>query len=360
VVQCSKIVNRFFKKRLEIDSVKKMLDEYPDRKTKMLLLLRPLSQGLTSLSPLDMLGIKKSLEQDEALSLFNVLSILSQCGVAGADGRIVSNEVLSDFLTLSGANPQEQQTFIQALSPSDPLRQFYDVVLAVPNDNSKALVDAIAKRIKRDIPAEIAKEPSFEESLLAAFEKHGDFSNRELSKPSLSSAPHRILWTYKGDLADGFEAYFTPSQIAQKKTYRLVSEGRFEELEKLHDVRSLPAFKAWHRMSDSSAPPIIKAHVFLHVGKRTLRWSLYCTTKTAPGEKSLLFEKIKIALENSSHQLSDDWVIAGPPSHSNLSISKIFKKNPLDDLSLYIEHSIKAWHECRALIKSIGTPSAEM
>ena len=337
-----------------------MLDEYPDRKTKMLLLLRPLSQGLTSLSPLDMLGIKKSLEQNEALSLFNVLSILSQCGVAGADGRIVSNEVLSDFLTLSGANLQEQQAFIQALSPSDPLRRFHDVVLAAPNDNSRALLDAIAKRIGKSARVEIAKEPTFEESLLAAFEKHGDFSNGELSSPSLSSAPYRILWTYRGDLADGFEAYFTPSQIAQKNIYRLVSEGRFDELEKLQDARSIPAFKAWHRMSDLSAPPIIKSHAFLHIGKRSLRWSLYCTMKIAPGETSLLFEKIKSAFEDSIPQSHNEWVLAGPPTHKNLSLSKNILRNSLDCDSLYIEKSIKAWHECRVLIQSIGKPAAEM
>jgi hypothetical protein len=140
----------------------------------------------------------------------------------------------------------------------------------------------------------------------------------------------------------------------------LVSEGRFDELEKIHEARSLPAFKAWHRMSQSSAPPIIKSHVFLHLGKKTLRWSLYCTTRTAPGEKSLLFEKIKIALENSRQQLSDGWVIAGPPTHKNLSLSKNISRIPLDGSSVYIEYSIKAWQECRALIKSIGKPSTGM
>jgi hypothetical protein len=326
----------------------------------MLLLLRPLSQGLSTLTALDILGIKKSLEKNEALSVFNVLSILSQCGVADDQGRIVNNEVLSDFLTLSSANPQELQSFIQALSPSDPLRKFHDVVLAVPSDNSKALLDAIARRLGRNAPAEIRKEPTFEERLLAAFEQRGDFSNGELSKPSLSAAPYRILWTYRGDLADGFEANLTPSQLAQKNIYRLVSEGRFDELEKLQDARSIPAFKAWHRMSDQSAPPIIKSHVFLHLGKKTLRWSLYSTMKIAPGETSFLFEKIKNAFENSRHQLSDGWVIAGPPSHSNLSISKIFGRNSLDDLSVYTHHTFKAWHECRALIKSIGKSSAGM
>jgi hypothetical protein len=326
----------------------------------MLLLLRPLSQGLSTLTALDILGIKKSLEKNEALSVFNVLSILSQCGVADDQGRIVNNEVLSDFLTLSSANPQELQSFIQALSPSDPLRKFHDVVLAVPSDNSKALLDAIAKRVGKSARVDIAKEPTFEESLLAAFEKHGDFSNGELSSPSLSSAPYRILWTYRGDLADGFEAYFTPSQLTQKNIYRLVSEGRFDELEKLQDARSIPAFKAWHRMSDQSAPPIIKSHVFLHLGKKTLRWSLYSTMKIAPGETSFLFEKIKGEMENCRHQLSDGWVIAGPPSHSNLSISKNIPRNPLDELSFYIQHTFKAWQECRALIKSIGKPSTGM
>jgi hypothetical protein len=326
----------------------------------MLLLLRPLSQGLSTLTALDILGIKKSLEKNEALSVFNVLSILSQCGVADDQGRIVNNEVLSDFLTLSSANPQELQSFIQALSPSDPLRKFHDVVLAVPSDNSKALLDAIARRLGRNAPAEIRKEPTFEERLLAAFEQRGDFSNGELSKPSLSAAPYRILWTYRGDLADGFEANLTPSQLAQKNIYRLVSEGRFDELEKLQDARSIPAFKAWHRMSDQSAPPIIKSHVFLHLGKKTLRWSLYSTMKIAPGETSFLFEKIKGEMENSRHQLSDGWVIAGPPSHRNLSISKIFERNSLEGSSVCIEYSIKAWHECRALIKSIGKPSTGM
>ena len=326
----------------------------------MLLLLRPLSQGLSTLTALDILGIKKSLEKNEALSVFNVLSILSQCGVADDQGRIVNNEVLSDFLTLSSANPQELQSFIQALSPSDPLRKFHDVVLAVPSDNSKALLDAIARRLGRNAPAEIRKEPTFEERLLAAFEQRGDFSNGELSKPSLSAAPYRILWTYRGDLADGFEANLTPSQLAQKNIYRLVSEGGFDELEKLQDARSIPAFKAWHRMSDQSAPPIIKSHVFLHLGKKTLRWSLYSTMKIAPGETSFLFEKIKGEMENSRHQLSDGWVITGPPSHRNLSISKIFERNSLDGNSVYIEYSIKAWQECRALIKSIGKPSTGM
>jgi len=326
----------------------------------MLLLLRPLSQGLLTLTALDILGIKKSLEKNEVLPILNVCSVLNQCGVTETNGRIVSNELLSDFMTLSGASPQEQQAFVEALPSLDPMRRFYDVVLSNPCENSQALLDAIARRLGGNATAEIRKEPSFEERLLAAFEQGGDFSDGELSAPSLSSAPYRILWTYRGDLADGFEAYFTPSQLAQKNIYRLVSEGRFDELEKLQDARSIPAFKAWHRMSDQSAPPIIKSHVFLHLGKKTLRWSLYSTMKIAPGETSFLFEKIKNAFENSRHQLSDGWVIAGPPSHRNLSISKIFERNSLDELSLYIEYSIKAWQECQALIKSIGKPSTGM
>jgi hypothetical protein len=154
-------------------------------------------------------------------------------------------------------------------------------------------------------------------------------------------------------LADGFEAYLTPSQLAQKNIYRLVSEGRFDELEKLQDARSIPAFKAWHRMSDQSAPPIIKSHVFLHLGKKTLRWSLYSTMKIAPGETSFLFENIKNVFENSRHQLSDGWVIAGPPSHSNFSVSKNISKISLENLPSYIQYTLKAWQECRALIKSI-------
>ena len=326
----------------------------------MLLLLRPLSQGLLTLTALDILGIKKSLEKNEVLPILNVCSVLNQCGVTETNGRIVSNELLSDFMTLSGASPQEQQAFVEALPSLDPMRRFYDVVLSNPCENSQALLDAIARRLGGNATAEIRKEPSFEERLLAAFEQGGDFSDGELSAPSLSSAPYRILWTYRGDLADGFEAYFTPSQLAQKNIYRLVSEGRFDELEKLQDARSIPAFKAWHRMSDQSAPPIIKSHVFLHLGKKTLRWSLYSTMKIAPGETSFLFEKIKGEMENSRHQLSDGWVIAGPPSHRNLSISKIFERNSLDELSLYIEYSIKAWQECQALIKSIGKPSTGM
>jgi hypothetical protein len=82
--------------------------------------------------------------------------------------------------------------------------------------------------------------------------------------------------------------------------------------------------------------------------------------KIAPGETSFLFEKIKGEMENSRHQLSDGWVITGPPSHRNLSISKIFERNSLDGNSVYIEYSIKAWQECRALIKSIGKPSTGM
>jgi hypothetical protein len=82
--------------------------------------------------------------------------------------------------------------------------------------------------------------------------------------------------------------------------------------------------------------------------------------KIAPGETSFLFEKIKGEMENSRHQLSDGWVIAGPPSHSNLSISKNIPRNPLDEISLYIQHTFKAWQECRALIKSIGKPSTGM
>jgi hypothetical protein len=328
-------------------------------KQKMLLLL-PLIRSLKDISPLDFIGIKKSLEQNEALPLLNVWSILNQCGVTETNGRIVSNEILSDFMTLSGASSQDRQAFVEALPSLDPLRRFHDVVLSNPCDNSQALLDAIARRLGRNAPTEIRKEPTFEERLLAAFEQHGDFSNGELSKPSLSAAPYRILWTWRGDLAEGFEDYFTDDQKAQRTTYRLVSEGRFDELEKIHEARSLPAFKAWHRMSQSSAPPIIKSHVFLHLGKKTLRWSFYSTTKTAPGEKSLLFEKIKIALENSSQRLSGNWVIAGPPSHNNLSISRNFARNSLDEPSFFTHHTFNAWQECRALIQSIGKPETEM
>jgi len=352
-------VNRFFKKNFTIDSAQKLLDEFRNTKQAMLLLL-PLINNLQNLSPLEVIGLKKSLDQDQALPILNIWSILNQCGVADDQGRIVSGEVLSDFLTLASADPQERRAFIEALQPLDPLRRFYDIVLASPNDNSKTLLDAIAKRVGKSARVDIAKEPTFEESLLAAFEKHGDFSNGELSSPSLSSAPYRILWTYRGDLADGFEAYFTPSQLAQKNIYRLVSEGRFDELEKLQDARSIPAFKAWHRMSDQSAPPILKSHVFLHLGKKTLRWSLYSTMKIAPGETSFLFEKIKGEMENSRHQLSDGWVITGPPTHKNLSLSKNISRIPIDNESLYIQKSIKAWQECRALIKSIGKPATEM
>jgi hypothetical protein len=65
-------------------------------------------------------------------------------------------------------------------------------------------------------------------------------------------------------------------------------------------------------------------------------------------------------MENSRHQLSDGWVIAGPPSHTNLSISKNILRNPLDELSVYTHHTLKVWQECRTLIQSIGKPAAEM
>jgi len=196
---------------------------------------------------------------------------------------------------------------------------------------------------------------TFERELLAAFQKRGDFSNGKLSGPSLSSAPYRILWTYRGDISEGFEEFYSKDEQEHRRTYELVAAGRFEELAKSHSPSSIPAFKAWHRMSDFKSPPLIKSHLFMHLGKRSLRLSLYCTTaRKIPAHcPSPLVQAITQTCMTSQFLYDKGWVLAGPPTHQNLSLSRNFQKNDLDDISVYIQNTISAWLELEVFLKEL-------
>jgi len=318
----------------------------------MILLLSP----LLNLSPIDLLALKESLYKGEVLPLEKVRSILISSGVADERGRIVSSDLLSEFLILSQAEASDRDAFISVLDKSDPRRRFNDFVLS-QNDspNAQILLEAIAKRVgEPHVP--MPQKMEFPQMLFNAFLDRGDFSSAELGVPSLSQSPHRILWTYRGDVAAaGFEKYFSTEDKTHVETYRLVQEGRIDELQKIHGSRSIPAFKAWNSIG---APPVLKAHFFLHIGKQSLRASLYCTERKKPSdsrsnEPSPLVLKIKSAMESAASHYNGTWIVAGPPSHKNLSISKIIPKNSVDNIVSYIDSTILAWGECCEILKAM-------
>ena len=316
----------------------------------MILLLSP----LLNLSPLDLLALKESLHKGEVLPLERVRSILISSGVADENGRIVSSDLLREFQILSQAEASDREAFISVLDKSDPRRRFNDFVIS-QNDspNAQILLEAIAKRVGEP-HAPMPQKVEFPQMLFNAFLDRGDFSGAELGDPSLSQSPHRILWAYRLDVAAGFEKYFSNEEKAHVETYRLVQEGRIDELQKIHGSRSIPAFKAWNSIG---APPVLKAHFFLHIGKQSLRASLYCTERKKPSdsrsnEPSPLVLKVKSAMESAASQFNRTWIVAGPPSHKNLSISKNVPKNSIDNLT-YIDYTISAWGECCEILKAM-------
>lgn len=320
----------------------------------MILLHLPLPSHLSNL---EMLAVKESLRQTEVVPLPRAKAFLISSGIANPEGKIVSNEILKDMLTLAEAVPDDQKAFADALPPENQLARFYHCVVVDRSENARIVIEWISERIGMpQISHERPKPESFEQKLLAAFEKRGDFSNQKLTSPSLSSAPYRILWTYRGDIAEGFQDFYSKDDFEQKRIYELVAAGRFEELAKTHSPSSIPAFKAWHRMSEFNSPPLIKSHLFLHLGKRTLRLSLYCTTaKKSPDQNpSALVQAITEACRNSPFLYEKGWVVAGPPTNQNLSLSRNFRKNDLDDISVYIQNTISAWSELDIFLKELN------
>ena len=319
--------------------------------TAMILLLSP----LLNLSPLDLLALKESLHKGEVLPLERVRSILIASGVADERGRIVSSDLLSEFLILSQAEACDRDAFISVLDKSDPRRRFNDFVLT-QNDsqNAQILLEAIEKRVgEPHVPMQ--QKVEFPQMLFNAFLDRGDFSGEQLGAPSLSQSPHRILWAYRGDVSAGFEKYFSEEERAHVLTYRLVQEGRIDELQKIHGSRSIPAFKAWNSIG---APPVLKAHFFLHIGKNSLRASLYCTERKKPSdsrsnEPSALVLKVKSAMESAASQFNGTWIVAGPPSHKNLSLSKNISKKSIDNIASYIDSTISVWGECYEILKAM-------
>jgi len=317
----------------------------------MILLLSP----LLNLSKIELLALRESLLKGEVLPLEKVRSILISSGVADERGRIVSSDLLSEFLILSQAEACDRDAFISVLDKSDPRRRFNDFVLT-QNDspNAKILLEAIEKRVgEPHVP--MPRKVEFPQMLFNAFLDRGDFSGAQLGEPSLSQSPHRILFSYRGDVAAGFEKYFSNEEKAHVETYRLVQEGRIDELQKIHGSRSIPAFKAWNSIG---APPVLKAHFFLHIGKQSLRASLYCTERKKPSdsrsnEPSPLVLKVKAAMESAASHYNGTWIVAGPPSHKNLSISKSIPKNSIDNISSYIDSAISAWGECFEILKAM-------
>ena len=316
----------------------------------MILLLSP----LLNLSPIELLALKESLHKGEVLPLEKVRSILIASGVADERGRIVSSDLLREFQILSQAEACDRDAFISVLDKSDPRRRFNDFVLS-QNDspNAQILLEAIAKRVGEP-HARIPQKVEFPEILFDAFLDRGDFSGAQLGEPSLSQSPHRILWAYRGDVAAGFEKYFSTEDKTHVETYRLVQEGRIDELQKIHGSRSIPAFKAWNSIG---APPVLKAHFFLHIGKQSLRASLYCTERKKPSsrsnEPSPLVVKVKSAMESVASQFNGSWIVAGPPSHKNLSLSKNIPKNSVDNIASYIDSTISAWGECFEILNAM-------
>lgn len=320
-----------------------------------MILLLPLPSP-ANLTPLEMLAVKESFRQSEIVSLPRAKALLIASGISDADGKMVSNEILADMLTLAEATPEDRSAFANSLPPENRLRRFYDHVIMDQSENARTLIECISQRIGLPHPfPEHAEPQTFETKLLAGFQKRGDFSNGKLSGPSLSSAPYRILWTYRGDISEGFEEFYSKDEQKHRRTYELVAAGRFEELAKSHSPSSIPAFKAWHRMSDFKSPPLIKSHLFMHLGKRTLRLSLYCTTaRKSPGHcPSNLILAITEACMKSQFLYDKGWVVAGPPTHQNLSLSRNFQKNDLDDISIYIQNTFSAWTELEVFLKEL-------
>lgn len=314
----------------------------------------PRLEGLTE--P-EFLGLKESLRAGVCLEIPKVRDFMGAAGLVDAGGVFVDGDLLADMVSLAGLDAAGRMELAAALPPASPLKKFHDHVLSGPPEKAKAVVGAITKMLEGGrLPQRGTEGDGFEQQLLAAFESHGDFSSGKLSSPSLSAKPHRILWSYKGDLAEGFEQFFSKPQWEQRKLYQLVAEGRIDELAKDHSVKSIAAFKAWHRMSDFRPPPLVTSHVFLHLGKNTLRFSLYCTTKkSGSGEEdsSVLVKAITQALHDHGDQLGADWSIAGPPTHKNLSVSKSFKKKSEDGISACINETIQAWGELEEFLETV-------
>jgi hypothetical protein len=319
----------------------------------MLLLATP-RLALHGLSRLEVLGLKAAFRHAQGTPLPAVRFVLEGCGVMDGEGRIVSDELLGDFLVLSESDREQADALVESLPESDPLRRFHDVVLADRGENSRVLLECIVRRLGG---SETGTPPhGFEGELLAAFGRQGDFSEGELAAPTLSSKPPRIMWTFKRDISTGFERFFTPEEARHGETYRLVKEGRFGELAAIHGPRSIPAFKAWSHMSHFNAPPLVKSHVFLHLGKRSLRFCFYASARKPhdPNAKpSELLERITKVLEESSAN-TGKLVISGPPTHTNISVSKPpIPRNSSKDFSRYIEYTINAWLECREILRTL-------
>ncbi len=319
----------------------------------MLLLATP-RQTLHGLSKLEVLGLKAAFRHPQGTPLPAVRFVLEGCGVMDVEGNIVSDELLGDFLILSESDQGQGDALVESLPESDPLRRFHDVVLKDRGENSRILLECIARHLDRSGTGDSPQ--GFEGELLAAFGRQGDFSEGELAAPTLSSKPPRIMWTFKRDISSGFERFFTPEEARHGETYRLAKEGRFGELAAMHGSRSIPAFKAWLHMSEFNAPPLVKSHVFLHLGKRSLRFCFYASARKPQdptAKPSELLERITQALELSPAN-TGKLVISGPPTHTNISVSKppIPRETPAD-FSKIIQYTTSAWLECREMLRAL-------
>jgi hypothetical protein len=58
-------------------------------------------------------------------------------------------------------------------------------------------------------------------------------------------------------------------------------------------------------------------------------------------------------MESAASHYNGTWIVAGPPSHKNLSLSKNISKNSLDNIASCIDPTISAWGECNEILKAI-------
>jgi hypothetical protein len=63
--------------------------------------------------------------------------------------------------------------------------------------------------------------------------------------------------------------------------------------------------------------------------------------------------QLESAMESAASQFNGAWIVAGPPSHKNLSISKSIPKISIDNISYYIDSTISAWGECYEILKAM-------
>jgi hypothetical protein len=216
---------------------------------------------------------------------------LEKCGFVDSTGRLVNDDRLDRMIRLADAPAAELSSVLQ-LPFGNPLRSFYENVLANQNKEGMKIMELVRKHLgqRKKFETFRPKRPTPEPhegislgNALFDYFLASNFSEGSLSQPSHRAYPERIVWPVRLDLGADLEAGLNETERRKYQAYQILMADKPDAVKQIVNLglaaSSIPPMKAW--LSRHGSPPPLLPSIFqLHLGKGKWRVNLFCSAKS--------------------------------------------------------------------------------